>query len=754
MNNQTQKQFIAGGARPQRISKLSFGILSAQDTINSSELEVTNKALFVLPTRRPAIGGVLDRRLGTSRRGETCDTCGKVTRLCPGHFGYIQLEIPCFHIGYFKHVVHILQCVCKTCSRILLTVREQDVHRQRQSERLNDSRAQSNMFKELCDRCKRVKVCPHCQAPNGQVKKLAGTKTLKIVHDVYKKKPKGRSKAKQTLYDSDDSDVEKEEFLDERESFLSSFDTTKLRNALNFKKEFESNLTNVQDDMTPARALKLFTAIRDCDLKLLRMSQGSRPEWMIMTHIPVPPPCLRPSVFSDGGGGGSNEDDLTVGLQGIVNVNTALKAHIEKGASMKQIQDTFDGLQFCCAQYINSDLPGFPQTIKGGNEKQKRSLCQRLKGKAGRFRGNLSGKRVDFSARTVISPDPNLKISEVGVPFLIAMKLTYPETVNRYNIQRLKKAVRNGFYKYPGANYFVSQNSPIPGYKKNLKYGNLEEHADHLAIGDEVERHLINGDVVLFNRQPSLHKQSIMAHTVRVMNGRTFRFNECVCAPYNADFDGDEMNLHVPQTEEARAEALELMGVTNNICTPKDGSPLVSATQDFITSTFLLTQNGVFMTRGQFCNAVSFAGDGMEHIDLPMPAIMWPVELWTGKQVINMLICPNRSSVKLINFEMKERNFEPKRTTHMTSSPYLCPNEGYTCFYNSELMCGNLTKSSLSGRGFFYWLEKYHGAHTAATMMNRLTKMCTRWLTTRGFSIGIDDVTADKDLSAKKKSIG
>ena len=540
-------------------------------------------------------------------------------------------------------------------------------------------------------------------------------------------------------------------FPDEREAFMKSFDTTKLRDALNFRKEFESNLGNVQDDLTPSRAHQLFIGIRDCDLKLLRMSSGSRPEWMIMTHIPVPPPCLRPSVYSDGGAGGSNEDDLTVCLQGIVNVNTALKAHIQKGASMKQIQDTFDGLQFCAAQYINSDLPGFPQTIKGGQEKQKRSLCQRLKGKTGRFRGNLSGKRVDFSARTVISPDPNLKITEVGVPYLIAMKLTYPETVNRYNIDRLKQAVRNGFYKYPGANYFESQHSPIPGYKKNLKYGNLDEHADHLSIGDVVERHLINGDVVLFNRQPSLHKQSIMAHTARIMNGRTFRFNECVCAPYNADFDGDEMNLHVPQTEEARAEALELMGVMNNICTPKNGSPLVSATQDFITSSFLLSQNGVFMDREEFCNIVSYAGDGLEHIDLPKPAIVWPVELWTGKQVFNNMICPNRQTTKLINFEMKERNYEAARSLDITSSPYLCPNEGYTCFHNSELVCGNLTKSSLSGRGFFYAFERYHGPHSAATMMNRLTKMCTRWLTNRGFSIGIDDVTANRDLTEKKK---
>ena len=527
-----------GAERPQRISKLSFGILSGQDVVNAAELEVTNKALFVLPTRTPAEAGVLDRRMGTSRRGETCETCGKITRLCPGHFAYIKLEMPCFHIGYFKHVVHILQCICKSCSRVLLTPAEQEAQMQKLAECHRDSRAQGDLFKWLCDRCKRVTRCPHCGSANGQVKKLAGAKTLKIVHDLYKRGKRAGAKV---------------QFPEEREAFMDTFATACAR-----VKDLENHLHNVQDDLTPMRALRLFEAIRDDDLKLLRMSPGSRPEWMIMTHIPVPPPCLRPSVYSQGGGGGSNEDDLTVCLQGIVNLNTAMKAHIQKGASMKQIQDTFDGLQFCCAQYINSDLPGFPQSIKGNNEKQKRSLCQRLKGKAGRFRGNLSGKRVDFSARTVISPDPNLKITEVGVPMLIAMKLTYPEKVNRYNIERLRRAVRNGFHRYPGANYFESQNTPIPGYKKNLKYGNLDEHAKTLAIGDTVERHLIDGDVVLFNRQPSLHKQSIMAHTVRVLQGRTFRFNECVCAPYNADFDGDEMNLHVPQTEEARAEALEV----------------------------------------------------------------------------------------------------------------------------------------------------------------------------------------------------
>ena len=152
------KDWVGGGARPQRISKLSFGILSGQDVINAAELEITNKALFVLPTRTPAKSGVLDRRMGTSRRGEICETCGKITRLCPGHFGYIELEMPCFHIGYFKHVVHILQCVYKTCSRVLLSEEDQEVHRQKLKECVSDSRATGDMFKLLCDRCKRVSI--------------------------------------------------------------------------------------------------------------------------------------------------------------------------------------------------------------------------------------------------------------------------------------------------------------------------------------------------------------------------------------------------------------------------------------------------------------------------------------------------------------------------------------------------------------------------------------------------------------------
>src|ERR1700722_13328481 len=203
-------------------------------------------------------------------------------------------------------------------------------------------------------------------------------------------------------------------------------------------------------------------------------------------------------------------------------------------------QEHWEFLQLSVAMYINSELPGVPSQP---GQKPIRGFVQRLKGKQGRFRGNLSGKRVDFSGRTVISPDPNLRTDQVAVPERVAKILTYPERVFEHNIPRLRQHVINGPDIHPGANYVQFSGT---GFKKFLKFGNPHAIAAELKIGDIVERNLPDNDFFLFNRQPSLHRMSIMAHYAKVKPWRTFRFNECVCAPYNADFDGDEMNMHLP----------------------------------------------------------------------------------------------------------------------------------------------------------------------------------------------------------------
>jgi DNA-directed RNA polymerase III subunit RPC1 len=356
----------------------------------------------------------------------------------------------------------------------------------------------------------------------------------------------------------------------------------------------------------------------------------------------------------------------------------------------------------------------------------------------------LSGKRVDFSSRTVISPDPNLGIEQVGIPIYVAKTLTYPEKVNEYNIGRLKKAILNGQDQHPGANIVRHANRSTV----SLAFANREDTAAKLRVGDIVERHMDDGDIVLFNRQPSLHKMSIMAHRVKVQPWRTFRFNECVCTPYNADFDGDEMNLHLPQTEESRAEAAQLMSIQSNLITPRNGEPLVAATQDFITAAYLVTHKDVFFDREEFCKWIACFADANEQVDLVPPAIVKPKALWTGKQLMTMLVRPrnNTSNGCYVNLESKEKFY--KKDDHF------CPSEGFVLFRGGEHLCGALGKKTLgaeSKTGLFYVLIRDFGAAEATRCMARLAKFCARYIGDRGFSIGIDDVTPSDEMIAQKK---
>ena len=279
--------------------------------------------------------------------------------------------------------------------------------------------------------------------------------------------------------------------------------------------------------------LKILQRISDKDCDILGFNHKfNRPEWMICTVFPVPPPAVRPSVRSDTGQ--RSEDDLTHKLCDIVKSNNALRQRIEKGATKEQIDINTQLLQYHVATFIDNKIPGInPAQQRTG--RLLKSLTERLKSKEGRIRGNLMGKRVDFSARSVITPDPNISIDELGVPVKIAMNLTFPEVVNQYNIERLTEFVRNGPDNYPGAKFIRLENNVT----KSLK--NIDRESIELQYGQIIDRHLMNGDPVLFNRQPSLHRSSMLCHKVRVMPFNTFRLNVCVCAGYNADFDGDEI---------------------------------------------------------------------------------------------------------------------------------------------------------------------------------------------------------------------
>ena len=509
--------------------------------------------------------------------------------------------------------------------------------------------------------------------------------------------------------------------------------------------ELEKHLRKAMEDLNPLRVLNLFKMISptDCELLGLDPTEG-RPEMFIWQFVPAPPVCIRPSVAQDNA---STEDDLTTKLADIVWVSGMIRSALQKGSPVQTIMEQWEYLQTQIAMYVNSDVPGLQQP---GFGKATRGFCQRLKGKQGRFRGNLSGKRVDFSGRTVISPDPNLGIDQVAVPILVAKNLTYPERVSRYNIDKLRQCVKNGIDVWPGAQCILKTDEG--GYRVNLRFGNRELAAQQLRAGDVVERHLEDGDVVLFNRQPSLHKLSIMSHLVKVRPWRTFRLNECVCSPYNADFDGDEMNLHVPQTEEARAEAINLMGVKHNLATPKNGEPIIAATQDFITAAFLLSSKDRFFDRKTFTYICMHMMDGKTPLEVPPPAIVAPKALWTGKQVFSILMRPNKNSPVKVNLDAKCRSYKARPG----QCPDMDPNDGWLVVRNSEVMCGRMDKSTV-GEGkkdsIFYVIMRDFGPDEAVTAMNRLAKLCARQLTNRGFSIGIGDVFPTERLKAEKEDL-
>jgi len=321
-----------------------------------------------------------------------------------------------------------------------------------------------------------------------------------------------------------------------------------LRSGLNFRVKYPPappNEAQVDDTTTGERelyaeeALEILKRITDDDCEKLGLDpRFCRPDWMVLTVLPVSPPHVRPAIMTDGGSRG--EDDITFKLSDVLKVNNTLRNQQSQGLAPSVLLEQQQMLQYHIATMYNNELAGQPQA-QHRNGKSIKSLRQRIKGKEGRVRGNLMGKRVDFSARTVITGDPTISCDQVGVPRSIAFNMTFPETVSIHNIDNMKVLVQNGPDQHPGARSIIRSD----GKRVDLRF--VKTQADQiLDYGYIVERQMQDDDCVIFNRQPSLHKMSMMGHRVKVMPYSTFRLNLSVTSPYNADFDGDEMNLHLP----------------------------------------------------------------------------------------------------------------------------------------------------------------------------------------------------------------
>ena len=474
------------------VRSIQFSVLSPDEIQQRSVVEVIKTDTYT--GNEPVIGGLFDPRMGVLEHNRYCSTCQQKNIFCPGHFGHIKLARPVFHPMFFDTVRKVLKCVCYRCARPMVS------HRSTKEE-----------FK-------------------AEVKRIAGIKNAKKRFDAMITLC-GATKLKKC---GDDMDLEAEGADELVTTYCGAKQPSRLQKESSMKIIAEWKTPgepSVQLELTPEDILRIFKRLSDVDIELLGFNpRWNKPEWMICTVLPVPPPSVRPSIIEENGQ--RREDDLTHKLSDIVKYNVQLKTRIDSGkATEEQLKVLTNLIQYHIATFMDNTIPGLPVAQQRNGRKLK-SISDRLKKKEGRIRGNLNGKRVDQSARSVITPDPFISLDELGVPIRIAMNLTFPEEVNDYNLEEMQKLVRNGSITWPGAKYVRKR---VEGVTITLKYADCEAIATGLQRGDIVDRHLRDNDYVLFNRQPSLHKMSMMCHKVKVMPYQTFRLNVACTPSYNAD---------------------------------------------------------------------------------------------------------------------------------------------------------------------------------------------------------------------------
>ena len=668
---------------PKKIGYIEFGLLSPKELRQMSATKVITADTYD-DDGFPIEMGLMDPRLGVIEPGLRCKTCGQKVGECPGHFGHIDLAMPVIHVGFVRTVRDILRATDRATGKILLTDRSREGYDQEFARLTTEGRDTSLLTKRLVKECSNITVSPHSGREHGTI------------------------------------DVDKP--------------TTFRENG---------------HKLTPSEVREWLEKVPDEDLPLLGLNPNvCRPEWMVLTVLPVPPVTMRPSITLDSGE--RSEDDLTHKMVDVIRINQRLQENRDAGAPQLIVEDLWELLQYHITTYFDNQTAGIPPARHRSGRPLK-TISQRLKGKEGRFRSNLSGKRVNFSARTVISPDPNLSINEVGCPIQCAKELTIPIRVTAANYAFCQELILRGdapeppvdkLYQ-PGVNYVIRPD----GRRVKVTDKNCEEVAARLQVGAVVERQLDDGDIVLFNRQPTLHRMSMMAHKVRVMPGKTFRFNLPCCPPYNADFDGDEMNMHIIQGEEARAEAEILMKVQENIRSPRFGGSIIGAIHDHISGNFLLTWNylGQPGLRGakmaledatQVLARVGFKGQLPEIFEEKDTRGETRKYVW-GKDLFSTLLPDD------MHMEYRSAATPPRLPDEDEKSYLKRIDDGdyIVRIVGGKLISGGIDEKSIASfkGNLLDWIARKHGNGKAGEFLDKVTKIGNGFLTLRGFSTSIDD---------------
>jgi len=645
-------------SNPSKIVGIQFSILSPDEIRNGSVAEITNRDTYM--NNKPVTGGLFDPRMGVLEPGLICPTDGLDYIETPGYFGHIELAKPVFYIQYLTTILKILRCVCFKCSKLLIAKDKYSQAMKMDSE---------NRWKYVFSIASKIKRC--------------GEDTTDGCGCLQPKKIKKEGLA--TIY-AEWSDSNTKE--------------------------------DISIKLTPEIVLKIFKRISDEDVGFMGFNPTwSRPDWMICQVMAVPPPAVRPSVKHDAQQ--RSEDDLSHILVNIIKKNKILQEKIQNNAPANVIEDWATVLQYYVATQVDNKIPGAAPVAQRSGRPLK-SIKDRLNGKGGRMRGNLMAKRVDFSARSVITADPNIGIRELGIPMKIAKNLTKPVIVNNRNRDFLKGLVDNGPDIHPGAKILEKKN----GDSITLRY--VDKKSIHLENGDVVHRHMMNGDPVLFNRQPTLHRMSMMCHLARVMDvGDTFRMNVADTKPYNAYFDGDEMNLHMPQDMESESELFNLAAVPHQIISPANNAAIVGIYQDSLLGCYRISRDNIQFTPRHAMNLLMMCN----HINE------------------NELLKHNG---KISNFDVLSQILPPLslkyKTRFFNDSDDPSKSNNVLEIVNGKYIRGQMEKSVLGGgtKGLIHRICNDYGNMQSARFIDDIQNIVTEYLCSSSFSVGISDLLSNE----------
>jgi|LauGreDrversion4_2_1035121.scaffolds.fasta_scaffold07523_3 DNA-directed RNA polymerase II subunit RPB1 len=655
-----------------KIIGVQFSMLSPDEIRKNSVVEITtclNNKTYI--NNRPVVGGLFDPRMGVLEPGLICPTDGYTYIDTPGYFGHIELARPVLYIQHLKEIMKICKCVCFKCSKLLIN-KQQHKHALKlpASERWDYVSA----IAAKVMRCGEASE-DGCGCKQPDKIKLDGMSTIYAIWSNI------NSNADAVGDASDES-------------------------------------RGLQIRLTPEILLKLFKRISDDDVTFMGYSPlWSRPEWMICEVLPVPPPAVRPSVKLDAQQ--RSEDDLTHIYSNIIKTNRDLADKIANNATPIVIEKLSTVLQYFIAMIANNKVKGAdPMAQRSGRPLN--CISGRLNSKNGRIRGNLMGKRVDFSARSVITGDPNLSIRQLGVPLKIATNITKPVVVNDRNRDFLLKLIQNGPEVYPGAKILERRN----GENISLRY--VDRLSIRLENGDTVHRHMMDGDAVLFNRQPSLHRMSMMCHIVKVMKvGDTFRMNVGDTKPYNADFDGDEMNMHMPQNVLAETELKHLAAIPYQMVSPTSNSPLIGIYQDSLLGSYRFTRPNISFTPRQAMNIL------MMYDKVDVKKLREAGNRITNFDILSQIMPPLTMKYKTKLFEEGE--------------DYATSNNVFE-MYSGKYIRGQMDKSVIdsTSRGILHRIFNDYGNMEASNFVDNLQNIITEYMKSSAFSVGISDLIADK----------